>query len=67
MLLYYYMEDNNLVSIAEYIKHSGHAPQNVYRWIRERRITPTYITKTIEVACLPKDLIIDLKWHPKEK
>ena len=56
----------DLINIPEYIKLSGHSTQNVYRWIREGKVKPVYIQKTIEVACLPKNLIIKKVWSPKQ-
>ena len=61
------MEPSNLISIPEYIKLTGHASQNVYRWIRERRIQTTKVQKTIEIDCLPKDLVIEKKWKKSQK
>jgi hypothetical protein len=60
----------NYISIAAYCKQTGHAPQNVYRWIREQKLKSPDIIQTekvIKVVKINKDLILQKQWgHPKQ-
>jgi len=59
--------ENDFITIREYLKLSGHTPQNVYRWIREGKIKPEDLkTKVVEIQMINKNLILKKVWSHKQ-
>ena len=61
--------EKEFVTIKEYLKQTGHTPQNVYRWIREGKINKDDLSlKVVEIQMINKNLVLKKKWsHPQNQ
>lgn len=58
------------ISIAEYCRLTGHQQQNIYRWIRENKLSDPDIKiqeKILKVVTIDKNLQLKTAWTPKRK